>query len=887
MPQRPKPTRSAIGAAFPQEVAASVQVQALGSDLVDASRRVSKGKFGRERIHALRIACRRYEAASELFAPCFAQRRRERVDGLVNDIRKAAGHVREWDVVRSALNASSIEIEQGAEELESSIRSVRLERAERLRKQLRRGGIEQLRGSIDLLIDEVAPPDGGQRLFSDAAVEAVRQRTRSILMTLRGTLHEVEELHTLRVELRQLRYLLDIAAPCLPADLLERATSGLAAEQECFGALADATSVLDLLSRSSERLGAVPRNALERCGDWMSGVQASSHAAILERVRAGHLARLVMEIDAWASESAVDPTPNLADASLNATAMAPTREDRLAVIDVGSNSVRLLVAEVLSDGTYKVIDDERECTRLGQGLVATGALSAQAMLRTAETIARMRGISQGYGVSRLRVIGTSAVRDATNQREFLSLVREDAGVALDVLDGEDEARAAHRSVAAGFDITQTPTAVVDIGGGSTEVVLSARGAVEHLCSIRIGAVRLSEMCSSEANEQAVKQMRRYVRQCLARALPELPFAPSLVVGTGGTFTALAALATEMGSPSRESSGSELRRSEARHLLDRLGSMSLRDRMRLPRLSPERADIIVAGAAIAEGVLKHLGVNTLRVYDRGVRDGVLLAMIAERDRSRVSPAGSRPMAAVRRFAEACRYETQHSEHVAMLSLRLFDQLRRVKLLPAEIGSAECRMLLEAAAVLHDIGYLVNYAKHHKHSMRLIANSEIDGFTPRQIAIVSNIARYHRRALPTKRHSAFKKLSPADRRVVAGLSAILRVADGLDRAHSQIVKDIVIDEKSLASQTREIVIGASASGRPTTELWGAERKAGLLESEFGIRLSFQWAPRGANEVASLRKGPSVAGREETPVHADAGLSSSDDFLVSQEQPFQHAR
>jgi hypothetical protein len=220
-----------------------------------------------------------------------------------------------------------------------------------------------------------------------------------------------------------------------------------------------------------------------------------------------------------------------------------------------------------------------------------------------------------------------------------------------------------------------------------------------------------------------------------------------------------------------------------------------------------------------------------------------------------------MSAVRRFAEACRYEKEHSEHVAMLSLRLFDQLCRVKLLSAEIGSAECRMLLEAAAVLHDIGYLVNYAKHHKHSMRLIANSEIDGLTPRQIAIVSNIARYHRRALPTKRHSAFSKLPPADRRVVAGLSAMLRVADGLDRAHSQIVKDIVIREKSSALGTWEIVIGASSSERPTTELWGAERKAGLLESELGVRMVFQWDTLGANEDMPQRRGPSV-GEEKRP-------------------------
>lgn len=887
MPSKPQSTRKPSGAAFPQEVAAAVEISALGVDLIHATQALAKAKVGRDAIHKLRISCRRFEAAIELFAPCFPGHSREFLEGRIDAWRKAAGRVRVWDVMKTAITraseAGAIDCIEDAAALKAVARAARSDRADTMRKLLRSSEVKRVKRAVELLAEKSVSPWEGQRLFSDAAIDAVRNGAGSLRARLRSGPQDIDSLHELRISLRQLRYLLEIAGPCLPVPLLERASVGLAKEQELFGSLADATCVLELMSGRSRRLEELPSGTAGRFCDWLVAEQAASHSAILERLRSGGLLRLTDEICAWAADAGAEAAPPPADAVENALALAPAREDRLAVIDVGSNSVRLLVAEVRSDGTYKVLDEEREGTRLGQGLVSTGALSAQAMLRTAEAIARMRGISQGYGVSRIRVIGTSAVRDATNQREFLALVREHAGVVVDVLSGEDEARAAHRSVADGFDITETPTAVVDIGGGSTEIVLSAKGVIEHLCSIRMGAVRLSEMCSSEGREHSVKQMRRYVKHALTRALPEVPFAPTLVVGTGGTFVALAALASAMGSEAGESESVELRRSEIRHLLERLGSMSLRERMRLPRLSPERADIIVAGAAIVEGVLKHLNVNALRVYRRGVRDGVLLAMVAERGREQTPTATSRPMAAVRRFAEACRYERAHSEHVSKLSTRLFDQMRREGLLPAVIDNAECRTLLEAAAVLHDIGYLVNYAKHHKHSMHLIANSEINGLSAAQIAIIANIARYHRRVAPSKRHAAFRKLSRDDRRIVSKLSAILRVADGLDRAHTQVVRDVVVRLSDASLRPREMVIGAISSERPSTELWGAGRKAGLLESEFGVRLTCQWEPPVLEEAPALGRPTATAGRSEHAPRAESDRIGPQALAFEGEQPF----
>ncbi|QYK49511.1 MAG: CHAD domain-containing protein [Phycisphaeraceae bacterium] len=834
-----------IGAAFPAEIAAAAIINSHGTSVIGAAREAKADRLGRRSTHELRTACRRMDEAASVFLPCLNDRVLPRLAREVVAIRKAAGKVRDWDIFLDAVNASA---RQGGvlkrkerRALVDAVKHIRLRKVENAAKSIgkaRLAGIESLIGRLER---DAFQPDGESRLYSDVAVNAITRRSEDAkehLASVTGA--SVESIHSLRIAARGLRHVLEITRACTPAHLYERAASGLDDELESLGHLADLSSARATLAASRHRLERSCAEGVEALDAWLVASEQSSLESALARIESGNLARLVSELQSWADEARGTPLFANADPAANAVALVPTRADRYAVIDVGSNSVRLLVGELLTDGTYRVLDDEKESTRLGQGLMSTGMLSAQSMLRTAETIARMRGIAQGYGVSRLRVFGTSATRDATNQREFLALVRELAGVSLEVLSEEDEARAAHRSVAAGFDIGETPTAVVDIGGGSTEIVLSTKGAIEHLCSIRMGAVRLTEMFVPHDREKTVRRMRRYVRRALELALPEVPFAPNLVVGTGGTFTSLAAIASVRSESVAGAEGTELRRSEVRHLLDRLGDMSLRDRMRVPRLNPERADIIVAGAAIAEGVLRHLNANRLRVHDRGIRDGIMLEMISETERPSVPASGSRAMSAARRFAEGCRYEREHSEHVAMLSLRLFDHLLRADLLPRGVSTNECRTLLEAAAVLHDVGYLINYAGHHKHSMRLILNSAIPGFTKRQIGIIANIARYHRRAEPSGRHGSYKLLSRPDRRIVKALAAILRVADGLDRAHTQLISDISLRTRSGADGSREATLVAIASERPTTDLWGAERKAALFERVYRARLRCLWEP-----------------------------------------------
>jgi exopolyphosphatase/guanosine-5'-triphosphate,3'-diphosphate pyrophosphatase len=335
------------------------------------------------------------------------------------------------------------------------------------------------------------------------------------------------------------------------------------------------------------------------------------------------------------------------------------------------------------------------------------------------------------------------VREATNRDEFLGNVRDKAGIDLDVIGADDEARLAYLSVTHAFDLQRIASAVVDIGGGSTEIVLASGGVVEQVYTTPLGAVRLTEQFEGvgDGAEKPFDDMHEHMRRVLKDRVGKPPFAPQLVVGTGGTFTALAAVAIARGHAIDDDAqaggasatggggsvrGYELQRSVVNHVLNWLRSMSPKARARLPGMSAERAEIIVAGVAIVDAVMQRLKVNTLRVHDRGIRDGLILSMIREIYPQASAIAGKPPdrMQSVRAFAERCNYERAHSDHVARLAVQAFDQiaaqLAREGIVvgfesPPESAAnhAGARALLEAAGVLHDVGYYINYEKHHKH------------------------------------------------------------------------------------------------------------------------------------------------------------------------------
>ncbi len=526
---------------------------------------------------------------------------------------------------------------------------------------------------------------------------------------------------------------------------------------------------------------------------------------------------------------------------------------RLAAIDVGTNSIRLIVVEASPDGSYRLIDDEKEVTRLGQGMVRTGQLAIEAVETSVEVLARMKEIADGYNVELLRVIGTCAVREASNGQAFLDMVHDRAGLDIQIITPEEEGRLAFLSVKSAYDLRSLDSMVVDLGGGSTEIVVAVNGEIHDIYKLPLGAVRLTEQFQDEPNESTrSKLMRRCVRDQLKAHIGKDHISPQMLFGTGGTFTTLANMSFFRNNISTIDQshpytirGYEMKRAEVQYMHDWLSDMPLRARMRIAGLNPDRAEIIVAGAIIIERLMKYVRVDTLRVHDRGIRDGLLLTMIGEVFPRSVDQAGPPDrMQFVRHLAVACKDERKHSEQVTALAMQIYDQLiDQLKAAEEPWAQPAVRELFRAGALLHDIGYSINYTRHHKHSYHLIVHSEMPGFTHRELEIIANVARYHRRSEPKLRHPGFEKLSSEDRAIVQRLAAILRIADGLDRAHSQFVEQVTVE---LRDGTAWFFVHAAAD--PVVDIWGAARKSQMFHKVFELDPRFEWARKPGEPTTS---------------------------------------
>ena len=517
-----------------------------------------------------------------------------------------------------------------------------------------------------------------------------------------------------------------------------------------------------------------------------------------------------------------------------AGAAAAATLPRLAAVDIGTNSIRLVVAEVQSDGSYRVLDQDREMTRLGRGLYDRGRIGDEPMEQSLQTLGRMKAIAEGFNARELRAIATSAVREAANGRDFVREAWRRCRVRVEVVPPEEEARLAFRSVSRHYDLSDRLTAIVDIGGGSAEVILAAGGVIDQVVSLPLGAVRLTERyCKSDPlRSKHWKALRRGIDATIKEMMGKPPFAAEVMIGSGGTFTNLAEMAQlERDGKVAHARDHAISRAEVVRLLDRLRETPLEARRQIPGLNPQRADIIVAGVAAVARLMRRLGTQRVLVNDRGIRDGVLLSMID--DLFGTTPPTRAPVAdrmeVVRRFARKCHSNERHCEHVATLAASIFDALSDAYALPS--GG---RDILRAAALLHDIGYLINHEEHHKHAYHLIMHGDLRGFSSREIELIANVARYHRRAAPKKAHANFARLDRGERRLVRRLSGVLRVADGLDRAHGQAIQGVrcrVGDGwvRMLVRATRD----------PAIELEDATRKAGLFERAFRAGLTLSWS------------------------------------------------
>jgi len=519
---------------------------------------------------------------------------------------------------------------------------------------------------------------------------------------------------------------------------------------------------------------------------------------------------------------------------------------RLAAIDIGSNSIRLVVAEAQPDGRYRILDDERESTRLGRSLATTGALDEASITASLAALRRFLAIIAGLGVENLRAIATCAVREATNGAEFCARVKEQLGLAIEVISSQKEAHLAFHSVRRRFDLKGKNTLLADIGGGSTEIVLASGELIEAIYATSLGAVRLSEKFGSghPLTNEDFDRMQRWIDRQLKNTT-EKPGSPlHLLIGSGGTFTALANIVMAAKGQSRlPVAGCQVSRSKLRHLIDRLRKLSLKQRREVAGLNPDRADIIVPRLVVIDRIMRRFKVNLLQVHSYGVRDGLLLSMIQRLQGSKDTDSVDE-IDQIERFAAKCHVELDHARHVALLSAQIYTGLSKLyKLDPSDVR------LLDAAARMQDVGYLINYESHHKHSYHLILHSHIEGFRPEDLELIANIARYHRGAEPKQKHDNFRCLSDNDQKRVLALAAILRLAGGLDRSHNQTVRSIEV-----RGAKKQLEFFVSAEEYPEVNLWAARRRAGLFEKVFDTEVTFRWEGQTVSSTAQEQQGHS---------------------------------
>jgi exopolyphosphatase/guanosine-5'-triphosphate,3'-diphosphate pyrophosphatase len=518
--------------------------------------------------------------------------------------------------------------------------------------------------------------------------------------------------------------------------------------------------------------------------------------------------------------------PQLTLTSSSSTSQQSEGDIRLSAIDIGSNSIRQTIADVSPTGVIRVVDEMKAAPRLGAGLSKRGSISEIAVQNALSTLSRMATLANQLGVKRNEVVATSAVREASNGDQFLRLVRSETGLKIKILRGEDEARLAFRSALAHFDLAVGRAVVMDIGGGSLELALSADGLVDRLISLPLGAIRTTERYLGDGRKKkGMRKLRKDVREELRQHLSARHWHSARIICSGGTFTTLASIyLARIGMESAKTvHGTVIPLFELEHIVDMLHNMSPEERQAVPGLSAARSDIIVGGLAVAAEVAARVEAKELVVSGYGIREGILL------ESAQVAPSPADPGEArersVRELAERSHYEEMHSKHVQMLALQLFDSIgQRLGCTPDD------RRILSDAALLHDIGYHISYDKHNKHSYHLIEHAELLGVTPAEQIIVANVARYHRGAEPKKKHVNFGGLDKPMRETIRRLAAILRVADGYDRGHASAVAEVRV--RWMERALRLTAVPARPNATLRLELWGAARKSQLLSEVAGV-------------------------------------------------------
>jgi exopolyphosphatase/guanosine-5'-triphosphate,3'-diphosphate pyrophosphatase len=509
--------------------------------------------------------------------------------------------------------------------------------------------------------------------------------------------------------------------------------------------------------------------------------------------------------------------------------------DALAAIDIGTNSVHMVVARASGNGRFEVLTKEKEMVRLGSGPSEMKKLTGKAIDRGVASLDRCRRIAANFDAE-VRAVATSAVREATNQADFIERVKTEAGLDVEVISGFEEARLIHLGVLQALPVFDTPLLVCDIGGGSTELLHGLGEEIRAARSMKLGSIRLTEKFFPDGKfgKSGVKACRAHVRDRMAGVVREAGDIPiEVATGSSGTIEALFVMAQTAAGTKRPQvvNGGVLSRQSVADLVKILADAGDAEAIRsIPGSDPARADIVLAGALILEGVLDAFELDEITISEGALREGVLLDSYRRLAGSASHHLDDIRGQGVRHLMTMTEDDPDHAVQVAWLADRLFTELA------SELGvTDEYAELLEAAALLSNAGLWISHARHHQHSYYVIRNSEhLTGFTDREIELVAQVARYHRKSAPSMRHDAFAALAEADRDIVSSLASLVRVAIGLDRSHRELVQQIEVE--ILPESVAITIAGADPEVDLGLEVWSAGERAGLLETLLGRPVTF---------------------------------------------------
>jgi exopolyphosphatase/guanosine-5'-triphosphate,3'-diphosphate pyrophosphatase len=511
--------------------------------------------------------------------------------------------------------------------------------------------------------------------------------------------------------------------------------------------------------------------------------------------------------------------------------------DRIAAIDVGTNSFHAIIASVTDKGSLRILSREKEMVRLGDATTDFKHISDQAMERGLRAMKRF-SIMAKKSDAHIRAIGTSALREAENKDFFISLIEKETGIHIDVITGIEEARLIYVGALHALPIITQKALVIDIGGGSTESVIGQFGKIHHIHSAKLGSLRLTKRFFPDGivTSERVNACRTFINGELStciRTIKNTGF--DTVIGCSGTIHALVQMvyAEKQRKIPETLNGITIHTEDIYARIEHLiHAHTTEERLLIPGMEPKRADIIVAGALILEHYLRMLSVSKLLISAFALREGIVFDTVEKlRDINEYHHLTKLRYDTVYSLCELYKINVEHAEHVKKLALQIFDDTIHRH----QLGDEE-RELLEAASLLHDVGYHISPDQHHHHSQYIISHCIMPGFTNDESQIIGMIARYHRKSHPKRKHPGFSSCSPERQRVISILAGMLRIAEGLDRRQQQLVESLHCD---IHDTIMSIALFSKDQALIDIEIWGAERRISLLEECLGVAITFSTA------------------------------------------------